>query len=336
MSSSNNGNTLTDANNTLINIDELLKASTTAGSINEHTTDNTSDKINVSSNKQNIVKYNLRHYTFLVLSALLIAFNINAFIKPASLSPGGMSGLTILLQTCFERFFSIQLPYSLVNFTINLFPVYIGFRYIGKRFTLDSCINIVLAGIFADIIPTIRIVDDPMLLTVFGGFIQGVAISLALSTEATTGGFDFISIFLSEKKNKDSWNYILVINSLIIISSGALYGWQTALYSVIFQYINTQVLHTFHKDYQKQTLLVITNKPQEISDALYGCTHHGATVLKGIGPHEKCERTVVYSVISRSQVKRAIRTVKLCDPSAGINSIRSEEFDGNFYMAPRV
>jgi len=288
-----------------------------------------------TNNVTNTFTNNVKRYSLITLSALVIALNVRYFVKPAGLCPGGMSGLALLIQTVFQHFFNINIPYTLLSVCVNLFPVYIGFAFIGKRFTADSCLHILLTGIFVDILPSFTIVSDIMLLSVFGGFIHGFGIFLALSADATSGGLDFISIYFSEKKGKDCWNLILFINSCIIITSGFLFGWTPALYSVIFQFISTQVLHFLHKDYQKQTLLVITEKPKEICDILYSCTKHGATILNGTGGYAGNERTVVYSVISRAQVRTAIAAVKKCDPDAGLNSIKTEDFVGNFYMAPR-
>lgn len=281
------------------------------------------------------IKDQFFHYFVLSLSAFIIAFNIKVFVSPAGLMPGGMGGITLLIQTCFRVFFALEVPYTAISLIVNLIPIFIGFRFIGKRFTLDSCLNIVLVGIITDLLPDISLTDDILILSLFGGFLHGLGVYLALSTGATSGGFDFISIFMSEKKNKDSWNLILILNSIIIVISGALFGWKAAFYSIIFQYVSTKVLHLFHKDYQKQTFFIITEKPQEICDVIYNSTHHGATILKGFGPFAQCDRAVVYSVIGRSQVKSALSAVKCCDPSCGINSINSDAFVGDFWTTPR-
>lgn len=83
---------------------------------------------------------------------------------------------------------------------LNAIPVYIGFRFIGKKFTLYSCLMIFLTGIFTDLIPGYAITYDTLLISIFGGMINGAVVSLCLVMGATTGGTDFIAIFLSERK----------------------------------------------------------------------------------------------------------------------------------------
>ena len=134
-----------------------------------------------------------------VLASILLAVNIRMFVKVGGLYPGGATGLTVLTQAICERFFNLNVPYTIVNIAWNAIPVYIGFRYIGKKFTMYSLILILLSGFLVDMIPPLSITYDLLLIAVFGGIINGLVISLCLSFHTTTGGTDFISIFVSHK-----------------------------------------------------------------------------------------------------------------------------------------
>ena len=268
------------------------------------------------------------------LASLLMAVNIKSFVRTGGLYPGGATGLTILIQRVAQLFLNVELPYSVVNLLLNAVPVYIGFRFIGKKFTLYSCLMIVLTSVLTDIVPGYTITYDTLLISIFGGMINGLVISVCLLVNATTGGTDFIAIFLSEKKGVDSFNIILALNVVILAAAGILFGWDKALYSIIFQYASTQVLHTLYKKYQQNTLFVVTNKPQEVSEAIARECNHGATILEGEGSYEHCERHVVYSVVSGAESKRVIHAVKETDPEAFVNVIRTEQLSGRFYQKP--
>lgn len=268
------------------------------------------------------------------IAAFLMALNIKSFVRTGGLYPGGATGLTILIQRVAQIFLNVELPYSLVNLLLNSVPVYIGFRFIGKKFTLYSCLMIVLSSVFVDIVPGYTITYDTLLISIFGGLINGFVISICLLVNATTGGTDFIAIYLSEKKGVDSFNIILALNVVILAAAGLLFGWDKALYSIIFQYTSTQVLHTLYKKYQQQTLFVVTNKAQEISEAISKECNHGATILEGEGSYGHCERHVVYSVVSSAESKRVIRAVKQADSEAFVNVIRTEQLSGRFYQKP--
>ena len=268
------------------------------------------------------------------LAAVLMAVNIKTFVRAGGLYPGGATGLTILIQRVFEIFFHITLPYTAINLLLNAIPIYIGFRYIGKKFTLYSCLMIVLTSVLTDIIPAYAITYDTLLISIFGGIINGLVISLCLLMNATTGGTDFISIYLSSKRGMDSWNLVLGLNVIILSMAGFLIGWEKALYSIIFQYASTQILHILYKRYQKQTLFIVTNKTKEICNAIFSISNHGATILDGEGSYEHQERHIVYSVVSEEECRKVIHAVREIDPASFINVIKTAELSGRFYQRP--
>ena len=268
------------------------------------------------------------------LASVIMAVNIKTFVSTGGLYPGGATGLTILIQSIFERFFEIEVSYTLVNLLLNVVPIYIGFKFIGKKFTLYSCLMIVLTAILTDIIPDIAVTYDILLISIFGGIISGFVVSVCLSMNATTGGTDFISIFLSEKKGVDSWNFILAFNVILIMIAGILFGFDKALYSIIYQYASTQMLHMLYTRYQKQTLFIVTNNAEAVCNAINTVSMHGATIMSGEGSYEHQKRKVVYSVVSKEESKEVINAVKEADEAAFVNAIRTEELFGRFYYRP--
>lgn len=268
------------------------------------------------------------------LAAVIMAVNIKSFVRTGGLYPGGATGLTLLLQRVFELWFHVELPYTLVNVILNAFPVYLGFRFIGKKFTLYSVLMIMLTNLLTDFLPTFPITYDTLLISIFGGLINGFVISLCLAMNATTGGTDFIAIYLSEKKEIDAWNMVLVLNVFILAAAGLLFGWDKALYSIIFQFTSTQVLHMMYKRYQQKTLFVVTNHAQAVYEEISKISHHGATVMDGEGSYQHEERKVVYSVVSSDEAKSVIRAVRHADPKAFINVIKTDQVQGRFYQRP--
>ncbi|MCI8355141.1 MAG: YitT family protein [Lachnospiraceae bacterium] len=280
------------------------------------------------------LKNDTKRIVVICLAAVIMALNIKTFVRAGDLYPGGVTGLTILIQRSAEMFLRIEIPYTVVNLLLNAIPIYIGFRYIGKKFTLYSCLVIVLGSVLTDLLPGFVITYDTLLISIFGGMINGLVISLCLMMEATTGGTDFIAIFLSEKKGMDSFNLMLGVNAVIIAIAGVLFGWDKALYSIIYQYASTQVLHMLYKKYQQVTLFIVTNQPNEVCDEIFRVSNHGATILEGQGSFEHCERNVVYSVVSGAESKKVIRSVKSVDPNAFVNAMRTQQLSGRFYQKP--
>ena len=265
------------------------------------------------------------------VAALIMAVNLKTFVGTGGLYPGGVSGLSLLIIRLFEMSSGIELPFTVVNVALNALPVYVGFKFIGKNFTLYSCLMIILNSVFADLIPQYIITEDILLIAIFVGMINGFAIGLCLNAGATSGGTDFISIFLSEKRGIDSFNIILGFNAFILCIAGIMFGWDKALYSIIFQYASTSVLHMMYKKFRQTTLFIVTRKPAEVCSAIYEVSTHGATILEGEGSYGHCERNVVYSVISAAQSKKVTKAVTEADPEAFINEVSTQKLFGNFY-----
>lgn len=279
-------------------------------------------------------KEDIKRIIVICIAAVIMAMNIKSFVRTGGLYPGGATGLALLIQRAGDMFFHVTIPYTVVNVALNAVPVYIGFRYIGRKFTLYSCLMIVLTSVLTDMLPGYAITYDTLLISIFGGLINGFVISLCLHMNATTGGTDFIAIYLSEKKGIDSWNVVLGLNVLILAAAGLLFGWDKALYSIIFQYTSTQVLHMLYKKYQQETVFAVTNRAEEVYDAIAGTTHHGATIIEGQGAYEDRERKIVYSVVSSAESKKVIRAIKEADPHAFVNLMKTEQVAGKFYQKP--
>ncbi len=268
------------------------------------------------------------------IASFIMALNINTFVHTGGLLPGGASGLTLLIQEIVKKYLHREIPYTVLNLLINAIPVYIGFRFVGKKFTWLSCWCIVLTAVLTDIIPPLHLTEDILLISIFGGLINGVAISLCLLKDATSGGTDFIAIYLSEKRGVDSFSIPLIINAVILTAAGVIFDWDKALYSIIFQYASTATIRMLYRKYQKATFFIVTNKPQEVCDAISDISMHGATILEGEGSYEHCERNVVYSVVSGAESGRIIRVVRETDPEAFVNVLKTERVIGRFYQRP--
>ena len=276
-----------------------------------------------------------RRLIVVLLAAGLMAVNIKTFVRAGGLYPGGATGLTILIQRTGTMFFQREIPYTLINVLLNAVPVYIGFRYIGKKFTLYSLVMIVVSSFLTDLLPGYALTSDTLLIAIFGGILNGTAISMCLSVDATSGGTDFISIFLSQKRGIDSFNIILGLNVIILGAAGYLFGWDKALYSIIFQYVSTQVIHLLYRGYQQVTMFIVTDQPQQVCTAIYRLSHHGATIISGEGSFGHSEKPLVYSVVDTPDSRKVLKAVRDIDPGAFINCVRTSELKGNFYYSPK-
>lgn len=276
----------------------------------------------------------IRRIILCVASGVVISLNLQILVRAGNLYPGGLSGLTILIQDIFEKYRGIDVPYGRLYLLLNLPPVLLGFRKIGKKFTLYSFITIGTVTVLTELIPRMSLTKDLMLISVFGGIINGASIAMALAAGATTGGTDFISIFLTENTPMDGFTVILGFNAVMLSVAGILFGWNRALYSIIFQFATTQIVHLLNNRYKKDTIFLVTDHPDEIVACLNRCVMHGITEMKVLGAYQGRQRTMIYTVISSPELKRVLRALRETDPTAFVNVIRTERVTGKFYIKP--
>ena len=274
----------------------------------------------------------------MIVAGTLMAFNIRTFVHAGGIIPGGFTGLSLLIQKICLQYGDFNLPFSVPFYIFNAVPAAVCFKFIGKKFTLISLLAIIITGLLTDWLPSMFIeiikLHDTLLSSVFGGALNGLAIALCLYAGATSGGTDFIAIFISEKYRKDAWHYIFIGNLFILASAGFLFGIDKALYSIIFQFTTTVTLESLYRNYQQRTLLIITNKPDLIFSVINEKTHHGATCFDGFGSYEKKSRTLLYSVVTANQIKTLIPAIREADSDAFINVLKTDQLNGRFYQKP--
>ena len=288
-----------------------------------------------NNNHARLKEFSIR-VLFIALSSLIMAVNLKSFVAAGDLFPGGFTGITRLIQRCALEFAGVELPFGPINLALNAIPAFISFKLVGKRFTLYSCLTIVLTSVFTDLVPALEITEDILLICIFGGMISGFSINLCLGVRVTSGGTDFIAIALSERKNIDAWNYIFCGNVILLLIAGYLFGWDRALYSMLYQYASTQVIKMLDPDGRRATLLIITGRESaggvcaQIQD-----TNHTATLVEGVGLYNGEPCVMIYSVVADSEVRSLTRKIHQSDPKAFVNVLRTERVVGKFYRRPR-
>ncbi len=270
-----------------------------------------------------------------ILGSFLMAANFALLLKPSGLITAGFSGVALLVQNIAERYFNISIPFFVISLPLNLIPASAAFRYIGKRFTLFSILSIVIVAVFTDLLPVFPLVQDTVLVSVFGGLLQGFAISLILRSGASSGGTDFISIYYSIKKGVSCFNIIFAINAVMVMVQATLFGIEIALYTIVYQFVTTQMINLMYNRYSKKSIFIITEHPQEVADAVMTVSHHGTTIFDHVtGAYTGTEKHMVYSVVSASELNQVVKVVKGTDPAAFMNIVKSESVLGRFFQRP--
>lgn len=278
------------------------------------------------------IKQEIISLILVIISSVAVAFNIKTFVNAAGLYPGGFSGVALLVQRLFDSFLSLKIPFVAVSYPLNIIALLICYKFVGKRFLIYTCLTVGLSGFLTDLIPSFFMTDDVLLCSVFGGIINGIAVSICMIRGGSMGGLDILANVYGHRFNKDPWNILLTVNCVILAIAGFIFGWDKALYSIIFQYASTQIIQMLYKKYQQATLFIVSDKYTDIYKAILRCTDHSATVLDGTGCFTNEEKKMVYSVVSGQEVKDVLQAIREVDKKAFINIVKTQELDGRFIL----
>lgn len=277
---------------------------------------------------------NLITMVAVLLSAFVMAFANNVFLQKADLLPGGFMGLAALLErtgNILDLNLSRALWLTLINIPVALFCV----RAISRRFVFFSLANVFLTAVFLKVLPVFPVLEDIILNVVFGGVLYGFGIVIALRGGASSGGTDFIALYVANKSGKELWSAVFVLNVIQLTIFGILFGFDKAGYSILFQFLCTRTISTFHNRYKRITLQIFTKKPDEVVESYLDEFEHGITVLNGTGGFTGEPTALCVAIVSSYQLHEASDAVRAADPDAIINVMKSENFVGK-YVNPKI
>jgi len=266
-------------------------------------------------------------------SSLLQTFAIKTFVQSAGLLSSGFTGVAILIDR-IASLYDAHISTSFALVALNLPVALLCYKSISPKFTFFSCLQVIFTSTFLKILSFPALFDDMILNVAFGGFVYGISVVLALKGNASTGGTDFIALYISNKKGKSIWSYVFVFNCCILTIFGFIFGWLYAGYSILFQFISTKTIEAFHHRYERLTLQITTRKAQEVMDTYVHTCRHGISCVQAVGGYSHQEMNLLHTVISSYEESDIVALIRSVDPNAIINVLRTENFYGGFYQAP--
>ena len=269
----------------------------------------------------------------IIASSLLQVYVINVFMEPCNLLSSGFTGVAILLNK-ISNLFGFNFSTSLGILVLNIPAALLAYKNVSHRFTLLSCIQFVLTSFFLQILDFSPLFDDLTLNVLFGGFLYGMSIVLALRADGSTGGTDFIALYISNKIHKSIWDYVFIFNCCMLIIFGYLFGWVHAGYSIIFQLISTRTISNFYQRYQPITIEITTNDPEIITETFMNNFRHGMSVISAYGGYSKKRFYLCKTVVSSYEVRDVVDCIRSVKPDVLINTYSTMNFYGKFYQKP--
>ncbi|PLR68927.1 MULTISPECIES: YitT family protein [Bacillaceae] len=265
-----------------------------------------------------------------IIGALLNAVGLNLFMIPADVYASGFTGIAQLLSSVIEEYTPIYISTGVLLLLLNIPVAILGWKKVGKSFTLYSVLSVAATTVFLSIVPLYPLSEDILLNAVFGGVIVAIGVGITLKYGASTGGLDIVAMILSRMKDKPVGTYFFILNGIIIFTAGLLYGWEKALYTLVTLYASTRVIDAIHTRHEKLTAMIITKKADDLKKAIHAKMVRGITMVPAKGAFTNEQKDMLMIVITRYELYDLERIIKEVDPKAFTNIIQTTGIFGFF------
>jgi len=256
----------------------------------------------------------LQDYALLTAGSLIVAAGVNLFLLPNQVVSAGITGVAMLFN------FKFGWSTGVLNLVFNVPLLAAGVRWGGGWKVLFRTVYVVVVmSVGIDLLhPLLPAVEgDPLIYTLFGGLVDGFGIGLVLRAKGTTGGTDILAQLLYKYRRIPFGSTFLWSNTLILLGAIPVVGLVPVLYALIVNYISARVLNTVVEGLGfARSLLIISDRLDELRGAILEEVGRGVTVLKGKGGYTGEKRDVLYVVVTRNQVAALKRLIADIDPRA--------------------
>lgn len=261
-------------------------------------------------------KRTLFSYLGITIGSIIMALSIIVFIKSNNIVPGGIMGIVNIIN----YFTGFSMGLTTLCFSIPV--LFIGVLTLGRSVGLKTIYcNLVYAfavDVFDSIMPLIT--SDLFLASIFGGALMGIGVGIILGFGGTFGGTDLVSRIIQKLIPSVPIQWIMfTIDFMVILAGGIAFGPELALFSIITVFIMTKVIDMMQEgvNYGK-SLFIISEKAEEIADAILKQVDTGLTSISGKGMYTRQGRNILFCVVKRRQVFKVKTKVLAIDPKAFI------------------
>ncbi|OPX42160.1 hypothetical protein CLHUN_39470 [Ruminiclostridium hungatei] len=250
--------------------------------------------------RKNQVKREIIRYIFLFIGSILAAVGLEIFLIPNNIIDGGIVGISIIAS------YLSKLPLSLFIVGLNIPFLFLGYKQIGKTFVFSSLFSIVSLSVWVQVFHAIPgLTSDVLLASVFGGIVLGIGVGIIIRYGGSLDGTEMVAIIVNKQTVFSVGEVVMFFNIFILSSAGLVFGWDRAMYSLIAYFIAYKVIDiTLEGLDEAKAAFIISEKAEEIAEAITARLGRGVTFLEGKGGFSKNEKKILYSVVTRLEVSK--------------------------------
>ncbi len=250
-----------------------------------------------------------------ILGSALFAAGFALFLEPNDMSPGGVSGLALVIVRSLG-FGSV----GVLSILINLPLFILGGVKIGRQFFFGSLLGMLLSSVLIDALAVIQMpVIEPLMAALYGGVLCGLGLGMVFVCGSSTGGTDILARLLKLRyRNVPIGQITMMLDVIVVVLTGiVLQDVTKALYTGITAYLCGKAVDAvvYRFDYS-HVALIISSYYEQIPEAIALKLDRGATFLHGEGTFSHQDTKVVLAAVKKQQISELKELVMEIDPKA--------------------
>ena len=255
--------------------------------------------------------YHFFSYVMLIIGSLMVGISVGFILLPVKLSTGGFSGVATLLYYMFK------IPPDLALFLINIPAFLITWKVLGVEYGIKSFIGMIGCSLGITLGTHFGgLTQEFILVAIFGGVVSGIGIGLTYRAGGSTGGTDLIAKLVHTRRPYyNIGNILMVVDGVIIaLLSFTFNSVEIALYSVVCAFVATKCVNlVLEGAHYAKALLIITEKPDEISTLIHHEIERTSTKIDAIGTYKNEKKSILLCVVDNRQVPKLKEIIKRVD-----------------------
>lgn len=276
----------------------------------------------------------IRNYLFLTVGATIMMINFNLLMAPANIAPGGMGGLSMILN------YYTGIPRGVGMLLMSIPLIALGFWKLGRfRFLVRTLYVTIYYTLGVDLtarfFPPEGIVDDLLLTAIFGGVLGGIGYGIVVRGRGMVSGTGIISRIIQIRTGIPISQLYVLIDGFVIVALGLTFGWEIALYGLIMLFVMGMASdYVLEGPSVVRVVFIVTDWPDEVGAILMERLAVGVTRWSGEGMYTHEERAILFCTVTRPDVEVLHSAVTEIDPDAFVVIGQGHQARGGMVRPP--
>ncbi len=253
-------------------------------------------------------------YLMVTIGCVIIGIAFNTFYLTNNLLSGGISGVAVIAYYLFG------LPVGIVSIILNIPLFILAYKFMDKEYIVGALYGMLAFSFCVDFFHFLSetvIVHDKLLSCIAGGALYGIGAALMYRVGGSGGGMDIVGAIIQKYYSISINNCNFIFNILLLFVGSFLFGIEPVLYTLLTMFVMNKTCNAFVIGFDfKKNIIIISDNPEPIAEAIIKVVGRGVTYLHGEGAFTHRQRDILFVVAKLTQTAKIRSIVRDIDPNA--------------------